>query len=205
MTAMSEPSATIDVATNPAQPALCPECLGKIESDDRFCRHCGLDLGERSHTFARPAYKWIAVLLAWCGWLAVAVTIPLIIWVDVESILVTGPILAVFASLLVGFAYPIRSKLALALGSGFLAVVIGTFLMIAIPQLNQREAEIPCLVIAVTTAIVTLAPVIWMGFLRPAIRGPYDCRNCGYDLHACVTPTCPECGEVIAWLSEPKA
>lgn len=27
------------------------------------------------------------------------------------------------------------------------------------------------------------------------------CFECGYDLHACVTPTCPECGEAIPWLA----
>lgn len=202
MAGMTELSTPIDDrAADPARPVLCPECLGKIEPADRFCRHCGRALGKTSHTFTRPIYKWIIVFLAWCGWLTVVVTIPLIVWIDVESILATGPILMVFALLLIAFAYPVRSRLPAALGGGFLAVVLGTFLMIAIPELSPEEAEIPCLIVAVTTAVATLAPVIWMGFLRPAIRSPYDCWKCGYDLHACVTPACPECGEPIPWLA----
>lgn len=50
-------------------------------------------------------------------------------------------------------------------------------------------------------ASIILQPKIERRFRRN-LRIRRICWRCGYDLHACVTPACPECGEPIPWLTK---
>lgn len=51
---------------------------------------------------------------------------------------------------------------------------------------------------------LTLTWFYWVVLKSRLARNAVDrrvCGQCGYDLHACVTPACPECGEPIPWLA----
>lgn len=73
-----------------------------------------------------------------------------------------------------------------------------------IPEVFQALGVVTVIALVWYLASMPLCSKIKSRVRRNAIERRV-CYECGYDLHACVTPACPECGEPIPWLSEPEA
>ena len=79
-------------------------------------------------------------------------------------------------------------------------------------KLKQRElftVAVGLLIGIICAALFAYIAII----IQPKIKRRFErslrlrqiCRECGYDLHAGLMPSCPECGEPIPWLTAPEA
>ncbi len=132
-----------------------------------------------------------SVLLAW---LVCVGTWVLIAFVDVESVLVAGPIILLLGILLVVLGYLRQYRWAFRLGVAHIAVTWLFFGLVNLLEWSPRQAVLPFTIIGLAyLAFVT--PLTWLAWRqRPPVFEPWQCQACGYPLFGLAHPNCPECG-----------
>ncbi len=134
----------------------------------------------------------IGVIAAKTAWVACAVAVPLIVLVDVESVLVTGSI--VFLSGIISFWCGWRRYTRLTcLAVANCGIVLLFVALVNLFGWGPPDAEIPFALMGTAFAAMTLPAIISVARNVP-IQDPRVCATCGYLLYALVTPRCPECG-----------
>lgn len=139
--------------------------------------------------------RWCRLLVlagAACSFLAWG----LIVWVDVESVLFTGPILFALGMAKVIMARPTRcdydSAFVLGLGEAAVCTIfVGT---VNLFSLSPRTARMPFTLMGLLYLLIA-TPGAWMAYQRaPRDADPRVCAGCGYLLIGLTEPRCPECG-----------
>lgn len=137
----------------------------------------------------------VGILCALCAWLA----IPLI---TVESVLFSGPILAI-----VGLAttiYGIRHHYpqVTTMGAAHVAICILFVSLVNLLGWGPGAARVPFMLMG-AIYILIMAPLSWaIGKALPQVHQFGACPHCGYLLYGLTDPRCPECGQPFdpAWL-----
>lgn len=141
----------------------------------------------------RPAVRW-GLVTVWLGWAACAVALLLIVFYDVKSVVVTGPIIAVIgiASVPLG----IRGKYAWALlvGVANCAICLLFWMLVLTLDWSPQDAHVPFAVMGLAYTLATLPLAIRATRRAPASVSPWICVRCGYLLYGLSEPRCPECG-----------
>ncbi len=139
---------------------------------------------------------WVARVLAVLGWLDAVVGTVLIVFVDVESVVGTGPILFIFGLLLVVSGAFCRNGYAVGVAISMIAVSLLFFGLVYFLRWSPRDAEQPFTVMSIIY-VVLMSPLVLIALLqRPRVTRwrPWECQSCGYPLFGLKTPSCPECG-----------
>lgn len=139
---------------------------------------------------------WVARVLTVLGWLTAVVGTILIAYVDVESVLSSGPSMVVLGALLLIAAAVCRNWFALGAGVSMVAVCLLFFGLVWYLDWSPSDAEKPFIAMSTiyTIALSPLAVVSLIQCPRITRYRPWECHNCGYPLYGLKTPTCPECG-----------
>jgi hypothetical protein len=139
-----------------------------------------------------PLWKAAAGLMI-AGWVAAAIAW-LLAFVDIESIMLSGPVLMLLAMAGAVVAGRARS------GALFVTAVVqwgmpvAIFILIVGMNWGPNAARAPVLTIG-AIYLATLAPfVAWAFYRGDAARTPWTCAHCGYALIGLTKPRCPECG-----------
>ena len=141
----------------------------------------------------RPTLQW-GLGTAWTGWAACAVAEALIVFADVESVMGTGPVIAVVgvATVLLGLA---GRYAALAwVGLANILVCILFFMLVVILEWSPGQAAHPFAIMGAIFTAATLPAAIRVTRRVPRAVNPWACKHCGYLLYGLRDPRCPECG-----------
>ncbi len=138
--------------------------------------------------------RW-GLAAAWVAWFACALAEVLIVFYDVESVIVTGPIILVLG--LIGILIArFAGYLALALVCcGNALVCLLFFGLVVLLDWSPSEAETPFVVMGLLYVVGTLPIVCSLARWAPRALNPWECVNCCYLLYGLAEPRCPECGE----------
>ncbi len=132
--------------------------------------------------------------MAWVTWLTCALAEALIVFYDVETVLVTGPIILVFALIGIILARSAGYRALLLLGCGNAFVCLLFFSLVILLHWNPSDAETPFAIMGLLYVLGTL-PIAWLLTRRaPRELNPCECAKCGYLLYGLAEPRCPECG-----------
>jgi hypothetical protein len=171
---------------------VCPGCQTELIAGARFCHQCGRrlrpDSSGRLARLLRLAMVAAAIdgIVAW-----------LLLFVEVESVLVTGPILCVLGAILVLGSLPIRFRQGWILGAihcgicGLLVILVNTL------NWGPGHAKIPFINIGAIYLVGTLPLARFVYRSVPVEHDPNRCIKCGYLLYGLAEPRCPECGTVF--------
>ena len=116
---------------------------------------------------ARPTKRLGIVAIA--AWLACAVALGLIVAVDVESVMVTGPVITVLGLLLAVWALLEHRPPFLVAGAAHIAICLLFVVLVNVRQWSPREATLPFTVMGAMHVIGSGAGTAWL-LLRG--RGP---------------------------------
>lgn len=135
---------------------------------------------------------WTRVLIA-IGWFACIVALGLIIIVDVETVLATGPILFLIglASIVTGLLANYRR--AAIVGASYAGVSLLFFLLVNIFEWSPAQAKWPFIFMGAAFNVF-IVPLFRYAWKCPPARPPNECAHCGYLLYGLTEPRCPECG-----------
>jgi hypothetical protein len=141
-------------------------------------------------TVVRPSWKAIQWLVA-ASWVACAIGW-LLICIDVETVLVTGPVV-----LILGIAQIVVGRVkkradVLWLGAAHVAICALLFLLVNALSWSPRQAQAPFTGMVLAYAAAVAVPT-WQAFRR-RMHTPGICDACGYTLIGLSEPRCPECG-----------
>jgi energy-converting hydrogenase Eha subunit E len=143
--------------------------------------------------YPRLAQRFGAITL-WVGWFVCMTALLLIVLVEVESVLVTGPILmtlGIAATVLGGVLRYWRMSL---LGLAYIGVCLLFFGLVVSLGWGPRESKIPFVAMGTLFTIASLPFVVWVARYVPRRTDPWRCKECGYLLYGLTDPRCPECG-----------
>ncbi|HOW70157.1 MAG TPA: hypothetical protein PKY77_06095 [Phycisphaerae bacterium] len=144
------------------------------------------------------ALGWFTCIMAW----------GLVVLVDVESVLFTGPILLVVGLLSVMAGLLAKYGRAAAVGACYAGVSLFFFLLVVIFDWGPGEAEQPFLWMGGAFNICII-PLFHSAWKIPPSPAPHECAHCGYFLYGLTEPRCPECGtpfplEKLAMMKPPE-
>jgi hypothetical protein len=131
---------------------------------------------------------------AWMAWAACAVAEALIAFYDVESVIVTGPVIALLGLTTVILGFAGRYMALACLGLANILVCILFFLLVVILEWGPRDAQHPFAVMGAIYTAATLPVAVWVTRRVPRPVNPWACVHCGYLLYGLRDPRCPECG-----------
>jgi hypothetical protein len=137
----------------------------------------------------------IDILCAFCALLA----IPL---VTVESVLASGPVLAIVGLTTIIYGMRHGYQQVAALGAGHVGICILFVSLVNILGWSPAAARVPFMLMG-TIYILIMAPLSWfIGQSLPELQQFGVCPHCGYLLYGLREPRCPECGEAFdpSWL-----
>ncbi|MBP7937183.1 MAG: hypothetical protein KA354_21270 [Phycisphaerae bacterium] len=142
------------------------------------------------------------------GWFTCMIAWGLIALVDVESVLVTGPILLLVGLLSVIAGLLAKYSRAVVVGACYAGVSLLFFLLVVIFDWGPGEAKEPFLWMG-AAFIVLVVPLFTAAWKIPPSPAPYECARCGYLLYGLAEPRCPECGtpfplEKLAMMKPPE-
>lgn len=139
---------------------------------------------------------WITRVLAPLGLLTALTAEALIVLVDVESVLVTGPLMVALGLLILIPAGLSMNWFALGFGVSMVMVSVLFFGLVLALDWNPSDAEMPFAIMGAVYCFL-MAPVASIAVVcRPGCTryAPGECRRCGYLLYGLPDPRCPECG-----------
>ncbi len=179
----------------PEMPRLCPTCRTELADASSFCHACGFPLtGEVPAMLSRAKPARTARVLLVSSWLTCFVGALLIPTVDIESIILTGPILSVLGSATLVAGLVAERRRTSLVGSGHICLCLFMFLLIAGMGWSQRQAYYPALAIASAYVLLAAPLTIWALAEPAGYTNPWVCVRCGYLLRGLTEPRCPECG-----------
>jgi hypothetical protein len=134
------------------------------------------------------------VVALWAGWVACAVALLLIILYDVESVLVTGPIIAILGLVAVALGIGARFSLVALLGVANCSICLLFFGLVLTLGWSPADADAPFAGMGLVFTVSTLPAVLRATRRAPATLSPWICARCGYLLYGLSEARCPECG-----------
>jgi hypothetical protein len=155
------------------------------------------DNGQRATAFGwrniRPTVRW-GLLVAWLGWIACAIAFLLILFFDVESVLVTGPIIALLGLLAIFLGIAGGCLPIILLGAADCAICLLFFGLVLLLGWSPGDAYLPFASMGLLYTAGTLPLVLRSTRRAPTTADPRTCAHCGYLLYGLREPRCPECG-----------
>lgn len=151
---------------------------------------------------AATTYRWRNVrpsvrrglVAGWLGWIACAVALLLIILYEVESVLVTGPIITLHGLLAVFLGIAGGYLPVILLGAADCAICLLFFGLVLLLNWSPGDAHLPFAIMGFLYTAGTL-PLVFRSTRRArATYDPWKCARCGYLLYGLTEPRCPECG-----------
>lgn len=128
--------------------------------------------------------SWSVCVLAWL----------LIVLVDVESVLFTGPALFLLGLVLLVIGALHRSFWFVALGIGHISIVVLFVALVIAYSWSPSDAKDPFAAMSLSY-VLFVSPVSFVAWMRrPRGFAPWQCRSCGYALIGLRSGRCPECG-----------
>jgi hypothetical protein len=152
----------------------------------------------------RPRAAWWLLLLD----LIAVVVAYLAVLAEVESVIVTGPILVVLGVATCVVCGMLRYGLGVGAGVGHVLISVLFVTLVNALSWSPRAAETPFRAMG----LIYLAAFVPLGVIAmrriPAPHDPGKCEGCGYPLYGLTSPRCPECGKgfdmaVLATLAPP--
>jgi predicted RNase H-like HicB family nuclease len=136
----------------------------------------------------------LARLLLAVTWLTVLGATLLVACRQVESVLVTGPVLLFGGMALATLAAGAGYRRAMWIGVGHCALCLFGFLLVSVAGWGPPDAREPLTVIGAIymAAMLPASAVAWAN--PPREIDPGVCVQCGYSLFGLHEPRCPECG-----------
>ena len=154
--------------------------------------------------------RWrIAAVLVTVTW-SLAIAALILVWTtEIESIVISGPILFVVAVVALIFAAVARARLFIIAAAVETIVPVAIFLMIYLAELSPGRSYVPVTLIALgyLGGLAPLGLIAWR--TRDVTVELWRCTQCGYALIGLSSARCPECGTpfdpavVQAALTEP--
>jgi hypothetical protein len=169
----------------------CLRCGKPLVGGAAFCHHCGAGSASRASKGWLYCGERNFLLLGLFSGLACW----LLIWLEVETVLVTAPILTVVGLLLVIAAAMHRHLLGILAGASHIAVCMLCVALVNTCHWGPRESTEPFLAIGGVYLLLS-AVLSWRALqTRPVPRADDSrCAKCGYMLCGLPEPRCPECG-----------
>ena len=149
--------------------------------------------------FSKPfvRWRWLVALAAWTAvlsWVACLVACLLITFYDVESVMVTGPIICGLGIVIVVAGAHRSYRWAIALGVAHICIALLFFGLVLTLGWSPRDAETPFAVMGYAYLCLSGLLTIKVWRSRPMTWQPWECQSCGYPLYGLTEPRCPECG-----------
>lgn len=167
----------------------CPRCQTELVAGARFCHQCGRRLeigaGNLRARMLRIAMVAAAIdgVVAW-----------LLLFVVVENVLFTGPILFALGIALIVGSWPIRFWWGGMLGAMHCGICALLVMLVNLLRLSPGTAKAPSIVMG-AVYLVSALPLAAFAYCNiPAEHDPSRCVKCGYLLYGLSEPRCPECG-----------
>jgi len=142
----------------------------------------------------QPVLLW-GLAAGWMGCLVCLATLLLIQYVDVESVMVTGPIIMVLGMLVAYLGSSGRYWQLTVLGLAHCGVCLLFFGLVVILRWTPSDAKVPFTLMGLVYGTASLIWVVWITANVPRRADPWACASCGYLLYGLVEPRCPECGQ----------
>ncbi|MBN1343713.1 MAG: hypothetical protein JXQ73_13580 [Phycisphaerae bacterium] len=150
-----------------------------------------------SHLVARRSPRFaqrFGATTLWLGWAVCMIALLLIIFVEVESVLVTGPILMTLGITAAVQGGILRYWPMVLLGLANVGVCLLFFGLVVSLGWSPRESEAPFTIMGTLFTVASLPFVMWVARHVPRRSDPWRCAECGYLLFGLNEPRCPECG-----------
>ena len=168
-----------------ALPILCTHCGTKLVAGAESCHQCG-----RRILAARPGWP-LRVSLA--ASMVVTLCSAGVIFIDVETVLGSGPAMMAVAVALLIFSIRQRFVPGVLLGLGHIGIC-GLFVgLVETLSWGPAPAAVPFSIMATIYTLLTVPLTVRM-FGRIPGPDPTRCLTCGYLLLNLTEPRCPECG-----------
>lgn len=117
-----------------------------------------------------------------------------ILFIDVESVVLTGPIEFILGLLLIIFAAILNHHLGITLGGLMISIAIALTALVNILHWSPSDAHTPFVYIT-TPFVLCTTPMFVFALLRiPKAFFEWQCPSCGYLIYGLESPQCPECG-----------
>jgi hypothetical protein len=139
------------------------------------------------------AARWARWLL-WAASGVCAVATLAVAAMGAETVLVSGPTIAVLGVAVMVLGWVGRYGWAVGLGASHLAICILFVVMVNAFRLSPRSAYAPFLGVGVPYALGLAAVTVLASRRSPREERPWECDGCGYLLVGLNEPRCPECG-----------
>lgn len=143
------------------------------------------------HNAGRPVVYTVVIALGLiCGFVAYL----LIVLVDIESVVVSGPFEFIIGLAILIMAANKEHWLGVAVGSAMIAVSMMLAILVNALAWSPREALVPFLYIGGIYLLFTTPLFILAWRTVPSVRQEWQCPGCGYLIYGLQSPKCPECG-----------
>jgi ribosomal protein L40E len=168
---------------------VCPRCQAELVAGARFCHQCGRRVQSGASgafgVIVRIAIAAAAVdgLIAW-----------LLLFVKVESVLFTGPILFFLGIILILGSRPVRFWRGGILGVLHCGIFVLLVMLVNLFHWSPDNAKVPFIIMGGMYLLGTLPLGVFAYRNVPASYDPSRCSRCGYLLYGLTEPRCPECG-----------
>jgi hypothetical protein len=170
-------------------------CRAQLAEGSQFCHRCGLPLtGESPRAMKLGRTAMVARVLIVLAWIDCVIGCFLIHNVDIESIVVTGPILAMLGAATIMAGVVASRWRACVIGLAHVALCTFIFLLIVLLDWGPPQAHRPVLLMSAIYTAGSVPASVWAWFEPLRQRSPWFCVQCGYFLRGLIEPRCPECG-----------
>lgn len=128
------------------------------------------------------------------SWFCCAMAWLLIVLVDIESVLVTGPLIFLMGAILILLSRNPRFVRGMALGFCHIFVCLLFFGLVQVFHWRPGQAHAPFALMGLCYVTMTIMLTFWALRRAPKVQTPWGCDQCGYLLYGLTEPRCPECG-----------
>jgi hypothetical protein len=173
-----------------------------FNSAGEFMRFVGTNVARAMPADAMPqaeplAYpRWLrpvvrGLLYTAVGWCLIAWGL---IWVEVETVLGTGPALTILGILIMAAGWKVDVR-AVLIGAAHCGICVMFVLLVNLYVWSPADAHQPFVVMGVIYIVALIPITIWVAHTLPPPGVPFGtCAHCGYLLWGLSEPRCPECG-----------
>jgi hypothetical protein len=164
-------------------------CGTEFVAKARFCHHCG------RRRLNRLVVSGGIRLLAIMSVITTPIAWLLIPLLTVESVLWSGPYIALIGLASIILSIRIRHWLALAFGVAHVLIVLFCFALVIVLDWGPNDAHQPFTLLGLLFISFTVpAGILIYRTTRAAEPDPNRCIVCDYLLYGLTEPRCPECG-----------
>lgn len=118
----------------------------------------------------------------------------LVHFVDIETVLYTGPAISVFGSIVFGFAIKHDHKQGVRLSVWMVGFTIFLTVLTASAEWGPQDAKVPFAFLGSVFVITCLVLSNRTFKHAPRCYEDWQCQHCGYPIYGLSTNQCPECG-----------